>query len=98
MIPVATPDGSSRLPADASFWMPSPDEMDEEGIGYFRDTWLIADVAPSEAAEVIEIGDEVFSILQELFEDADATFLTLTSVQIRKTSTTTSCAMARFGP
>ncbi|HEX8627941.1 MAG TPA: hypothetical protein VF755_07205 [Catenuloplanes sp.] len=41
------------LPQDATFWMPAEDDIDEEGIGYFRDVWAIFDVPLSEADWVV---------------------------------------------
>lgn len=42
--------GSITIPDDATFWMPKPQDIDEEGIGcLFRGTWLIKDVPVREA-------------------------------------------------
>ncbi len=36
LIPEAPPLRTGALPDAAAFWMPRPDEIDEEGFGYFR--------------------------------------------------------------
>jgi hypothetical protein len=41
------------LPQNTPFWMPAEDEIDEEGIGFFRGVWAIFDVPLSEAAQVV---------------------------------------------
>jgi hypothetical protein len=50
MFPTSPPSGSVDIPADATFWMPKPEDISEDGIGaYFHDTWLIKDVPVREA-------------------------------------------------
>lgn len=45
MFPTSPLEGTVAIPAQATFWMPKPADIDEEGIGcYFRGTWLIKDV------------------------------------------------------
>jgi hypothetical protein len=50
MFPTSPLSGSVTIPSEATFWMPKPEDIDEEGIGgFFRGTWLIKDVAVREA-------------------------------------------------
>ncbi|WBP93199.1 hypothetical protein O6072_18440 [Mycolicibacterium neoaurum] len=74
MIPKMSIKSDWRIPAEATFWMPGAADMDEEGIGYFRDVWLITDVQPSEAREVIQQEQrfvEVVGALASTAEDFD---------------------------
>jgi len=68
MIPTAPPSAAtSDLPADAQFWMPKDDELDEEsGIGCFEDTRLIHNVPVDEARSVIEREREVVDAIDQL--------------------------------
>jgi hypothetical protein len=50
MFPTSSLSGSITIPSEATFWMPKPEDIDEDGIGaYFHDTWLIKDVPVREA-------------------------------------------------
>lgn len=50
MFPTSSLSGTVTIPSDATFWMPKPEDIDEEGIGaVFRETWLIRDVPVGEA-------------------------------------------------
>lgn len=53
MFPITSLSGSSSIPPAATFWMPKPEDIDEEGIGEFRGTWLIKDVPVREARGLI---------------------------------------------
>jgi hypothetical protein len=44
MFPTSSLKGSAQIPSDAEFWMPKPEDIDEEGISFFRGTWLIKDI------------------------------------------------------
>jgi hypothetical protein len=66
LFPEAPPRGTSALPAAATFWMPKPDEIDEEGFGYFRDTWLIKDVPVREAREIMVAERRIAEVIGEL--------------------------------
>lgn len=51
MYPLADVEIDSTIPANASYWVPKPSEISEEGFGYFRDVWALVgartrDVAP----------------------------------------------------
>jgi hypothetical protein len=71
MFPKAVPRGTTALPAAAAFWMPKRDEIDEEGFGFFRDTWLIKDVPVSEAREIMAAERRMAEVIDELTSDAD---------------------------
>src|ERR1039458_7856912 len=50
MFPTSLLSGSVTIPSEATFWMPKPEDIDEDGIGaYVRDTWLIKDIPVREA-------------------------------------------------
>lgn len=71
MFPVAASHGTSELPPEATFWMPKPEEVDEEGIGCFRDTWLIKDMPVRDAREIIAEEQRIATVIGELADDAD---------------------------
>lgn len=54
MIPRADIEIESGIPAGATFWTPEPEDIGDEGFGFFQDVWPILDVSPSEAADVID--------------------------------------------
>jgi hypothetical protein len=50
MFPTSSLSGGITIPGDATFWMPKPEDIDDDGIGaFFHDTWLIKDVPVREA-------------------------------------------------
>lgn len=71
MIPAALPLGTSALPDAAKFWMPKSSELDEEGFGYFRDTWLIQDVSVREARETLAEERRITAVIDNLVTDAE---------------------------
>jgi hypothetical protein len=51
--PTADIDLDPSLPANAEFWVPEPDEIDDyEGFGMFQDVWPITEVSVDEANAV----------------------------------------------
>jgi hypothetical protein len=57
------------MPTSSTFWTPSPEDLaGDEGFGYFRDTWPIADVSPGEAATILDLERQLLELL-----DATAT-------------------------
>ncbi|MFD7884893.1 hypothetical protein ACFV3N_20935 [Streptomyces bauhiniae] len=93
MIPIVEYTPVSELPAQASFWMPTEDDIpDDEGLGYFRDVWMILNepidcsrrVIETEKA-FIEIADRVakseeeFEIVSRILETGDIERLNSTS-------------------
>ncbi|MDG4668622.1 hypothetical protein [Mycobacterium sp. 236(2023)] len=70
MIPDTFISGDWRIPSEATFWMPDADDMDEEGIGFFRDVWLIADIPRSEALEIIDQEQALVTLVDSLASTA----------------------------
>ncbi|MEU4516234.1 hypothetical protein AB0G05_42645 [Nonomuraea wenchangensis] len=60
MIPFCEIDASAELPEGASFWMPSPRELEEKcesgegSFGYFHDTWILGGFELSEAKDLVD--------------------------------------------
>ena len=71
MFPRSSASGSSALPRNATYWMPSPDEIDEEGFGFFRDTWLIKDVPVAEARDILNAERRMAEVVDLLAQDED---------------------------
>jgi hypothetical protein len=55
-----------ELPPIAEFWTPGPDDIDEEGFGYFRGVWPIVDVTEEEAREMLQRDRTASSFVSEL--------------------------------
>lgn len=70
MFPEVAAHGSRSLPEAATFWMPRPDELDEEGFGFFQDTWLIKDVAVREAQALVAEERRIATVVDSLATDA----------------------------
>jgi hypothetical protein len=67
MFPTSPPSGSITIPGGATFWLPKPEDIDEEGIGaYFRDTWLIKDVPVREARQLRKKEQRIAEIVGRL--------------------------------
>src|ERR1700733_9968026 len=45
---------TSVLPSGAEYWTPQPDEITEEGFGFFRDVWPILGVTEEEARTLLK--------------------------------------------
>lgn len=71
MFPTAPPLGTAELPAEAAFWMPKISELDEEGFGFFRNTWTITDVSARAARELIEDERRLAEALDDLTTSAE---------------------------
>jgi hypothetical protein len=54
---------SPNLPERATYHLPDADEIDEEGIGFFRDTWRIAEVSQEAATYIVTEEKLVIEIL-----------------------------------
>lgn len=71
MYPTADIDLDASLPADAEFWVPEPDEIDDyEGFGMFQDVWPITDVSIDEANAVAREDARLCRVVAELARDA----------------------------
>ncbi|WP_327691037.1 hypothetical protein OG870_16510 [Streptomyces sp. NBC_00461] len=97
MIPVTDYEPTVEIPEQASFWMPTEDDIpDDEGLGYFRDVWMILNeplkysqpLIKSET-EFIEIVDSVaksvedYETLASLIENGETGRVDLGSLQHR---------------
>ena len=72
MFPTSSLSGSITIPSDATFWMPKPEDIDEDGIGaYFRDTWLIKDVPVREARRLRQKERRIAEVLGHLAATAE---------------------------
>lgn len=71
MFPEAPQAGTTTLPAAAAFWMPRRDEIDEDGFGFFRDTWLIRDIPVSEARDILSVESNIATVVDRLAQDED---------------------------
>lgn len=70
MIPRCSEPLESAIPSSYGYWTPTGDDISEEGIGYFRDTWLITDVDLPTALEIIDIERRLVSVADTCSEDA----------------------------
>jgi hypothetical protein len=58
---------SSEIPREATFWMPSERDIPkDEGIGFFRDVWMILGVSPQDALDVTSTEKEYIGITDTL--------------------------------
>jgi hypothetical protein len=72
MFPVSSLSGSTTIPSDATFWMPKPADIDEEGVGgFFRGTWLIKDVPVREARRLMQQERRIAEIVGDLAATAE---------------------------
>jgi hypothetical protein len=71
MFPTSPPKGSITIPGDATFWMPKPEDIAEDGIGaFFHDTWLVKDVPVREARRLGHKERRIAEIVGELAKTA----------------------------
>lgn len=55
MFPRTELDLDPQLPSAASFWLPDPQDLEEdEGFGYFRDVWPISGISVDEARQMLD--------------------------------------------
>lgn len=71
MIPSSHPVGSPEVPRQAAFWMPRRDELDDDGIGDFQNTWLIRNVSVADARDVIDEERRLVDAIDQLAKDAE---------------------------
>lgn len=69
MIPRSDFEIGTTIPSDATFWMPTRTELSEEGIGMFRDTWLIDGVSWEFALEVVNSEQTAIAVLDSVAND-----------------------------
>ncbi|RFU21036.1 hypothetical protein D0Z06_13220 [Geodermatophilus marinus] len=68
MFPRTEVSGTVQLPAAATYWMPKRSEIDEEGIGFFRDVWTITDVPFGEARSMVREERRLATAVADLAE------------------------------
>jgi hypothetical protein len=66
MYPRADVELKPGLPTAAEFWTPEPDDISDEGFGYFRDTWPIVDVPEDDAREMLRKDRTASSFVSKL--------------------------------
>ena len=72
MFPTSRLSGSITIPSEATFWMPKPEDIDEEGIGsLIRGTWLIKDVPVREARQLGQEERRIAEVLGNLAATAE---------------------------
>jgi hypothetical protein len=72
MFPSSSLSGSVAIPSGATFWMPKPEDIDEEGIGVFcRETWLIKDVPVREARRLRQNERRIAEVIGRLATTAE---------------------------
>jgi hypothetical protein len=71
MIPVADIDRHPALPSDASFRLPSRDEISEEGFGFFRDVWYLGQPGVRVTGALIEREATILERVDRLASDED---------------------------
>jgi hypothetical protein len=80
MFPTSSLSGSVTIPSDATFWMPKPEDIDEEGIAVaVRGTWLIKDVPVGQARRLRQKERRIAEVVDHLAATA-ADFDRLASV------------------
>lgn len=70
MIPRAKLDLRTEVPPEFAYQTPRKGEYDEEGFGFFRDTWLIRDVGIRSARDIIAVEAVLVDLVGRLSENA----------------------------
>lgn len=68
MIPEFDVELSPEIPDGATFWVPEEEDLDEEGIGFFRGTWLIHNVTASEATDMLQTELTLLQLIDNISE------------------------------
>jgi len=72
LIPVVDCEPTPEIPPGASFWMPTEDDIpDDEGIGEFRDVWMILNEPIDVAREVIATETEYIGLIDRLADSVE---------------------------
>ncbi|WBC12972.1 hypothetical protein O7600_17510 [Micromonospora sp. WMMA1998] len=87
LIPETELDVIPDLPENAEYWMPGDDDIDDEGIGFFRGVWAILDVprhvasavvadeqAAAKALDALSPDEETFDRLARVLEEHNPDF------------------------
>ena len=59
----------NSVPAGYAPWVPRPDEVNEEGFGFFIGTWALGRVPLREAREVVDAESAIASLVDALAGD-----------------------------
>jgi hypothetical protein len=60
---------ATAIPRPATYWTPAPEDIDEEGFGFFRDVWDMRGVSASEASDVLAEDRRAFKLVARLAEN-----------------------------
>ncbi len=72
MIPRSAVEINAQLPVEATFWTPTPEDLEaEEGFGYFRDVWVIAHMPAEDAQALIWLEAELLAQVDALSNDVE---------------------------
>jgi hypothetical protein len=72
MFPTSPSVGSVTIPTEATFWMPKPEDISDDGISaFFHDTWLIKDVPVREARRLRQKERRIAGIVGRLAATAE---------------------------
>lgn len=71
MIPRTPLELDASVPAEHTGWTPKGDEVDEEGFGGFRDTWLIRGVGVREATAMVRLEAELVDLANRFSVDTN---------------------------
>ncbi|GHH44041.1 hypothetical protein [Lentzea cavernae] len=66
MIPEFEVEIDPRVPDQAAYWVPTQDDVSDEGFGFFRNTWLISDVWNEEALAALQTERELLEAVSGL--------------------------------
>ncbi|MFJ8779773.1 hypothetical protein [Streptomyces sp. NPDC102476] len=72
MIPIVRYEPTSQIPEQASFWMPTEDDIpDDEGLGYFRDVWMILNMPMNWAQRIVETEATYIELVDRIARSVD---------------------------
>jgi hypothetical protein len=66
MIPKLDRELDSNLPVNARYWVPGEEDVIEDGIGFFHETWLISDISAEHAALVLAEDERLLALVDSL--------------------------------
>ncbi|MDI6099240.1 hypothetical protein QLQ12_11605 [Actinoplanes sp. NEAU-A12] len=61
----------ANIPPHATFWIPSLEDIGEEGFGFFHDTWAITDVTLDEARGILEEEERIIAFVDDVATSPD---------------------------
>lgn len=72
MIPMVDYTPTAEIPQEASFWMPSEEDIpDDEGIGYFRNVWMILNEPEEITRQVIAVESKYITLVDRLTDSTE---------------------------